>query len=256
MGKIVLDFSNFINEHKRFDETLTWSQEYRTLFSEFPFEEGIISLIDSLDRKWTELKNKYNWGRESRYFPSGHFAMDVKVYIWPDHEKAKEALAYPSLSEEGLYNWWYRFLNDQREALVDGIDYSWVKDVGFGGKSGGWLVVVPHSDDNDYQMHIEAIAQSYQQTKESAKSEDGYEDIAQYVDLDNYEELVRAGMITEPHGISELRDEANTIKTTFGKDLEELNRIDPELQEVLARVEKFKTEGLELFYDYLREYND
>lgn len=256
MGKIVLDFSNFVNEYKRFDETLSWSKQYQALFAEFPFEKGITDMIDELDKKWTDLKNRYNWNRESRNFRTGHFAMDVKVYIWPDHEKAKEALNYPSLSEEGLYDWWYRFLNDQREALVDGIDYSWVKDVGFGGTSGGWLVVAPSTTDDDCLENIEDMANSYQQTKDDAKTEDDYADIAPYVDEDDYEELVQAGMLTEPHGVSELRTEAATIKTTLEKELEEVNRIEPDLQAILARVEEFRKNGEELFYQYLREYND
>lgn len=255
MGQIVLDFSTFINEHKRFEETLTWSKEYAAVFSDFPFENGIIELVDAMEKKWIELKNKYNWNRESRNFRSDHFAIDVKVYIWPDEEKTKEALGYPELSEEEMYRWWYQFLNDQREALADGIDYEWVKDVGFGGKSGGWLVIVPITTDDDQAESCEESLQSYKDAKLQIIDIDpeAYRNCIGYSHDENYAELVKTGMITEPEGIVELRKDADRIKNSFTASLEELNSIDLNIRAILAQVEKFRKNGLTWFYDYLRD---
>jgi len=254
MNEIVLNFSNFINESRRFDDTLTWGDPYQGLFNDFPFEHGILELIKSVDRKWIELKNKYNWGREGRDFPSGHFVMNIKVYnIWPDKKKAEEAMNYSNLSDDELYNWWYRFLNDQREALTDGIDYGWVDYVGFGGKNGGWLVVVPVATDDDCHNRIEDMTYDYEGIKESAKEEDSYEGFVELSDDENYEELVKSGMIDEPYEVQELREEAEKIRTFLTNELEKLQSIDSNLQEVLARVQKFRENGEEWFYDYLRE---
>lgn len=253
MGEIVLDFTGFVNEHKRFDETLTWSNEYKDLFTDFPFEHGVIELVDALDRKWIELKNKYNWNRELRNFRKDHFAMDVKVYIWPDEKKTKEALNYPDLSEEGMYRWWYSFLNDQREAFIDEIDFGWVKDIGFGGKSGGWLVIAPNVTDTDQAEFCEEAMSLYRDTKKLAMEEDQYSVIVKYANDENYDELVKTGMITEPEGISELRNDAENMIKSFTESLEELNQIDSNIQSILAKVEEFKRTGLKLFYEYLQD---
>ncbi|MEI8345452.1 MAG: hypothetical protein WCG06_05200, partial [Candidatus Omnitrophota bacterium] len=126
------------------------AKEYEATFGDFSFEKNIPELITTLESYWLKLKEKYHWNYSSRGVNKDHFALDVKIHVWPNADKMREILEDPDLGEEEVEHKWYHWLNERAEMFIDQIDHAWIKDAGFAGKSGGWLFIYPVVDDEDF----------------------------------------------------------------------------------------------------------
>ena len=161
----ILSFSQFITE-SRYYGYVEVIEKAKSVFKDFKFEEPIPILINDLDTKYSNIKEKYTWNRENRSFHKDHFALNIKVYIWPDQEKVKEILGDQEISDNRINSIWWHWLNIQREVLVEGLDYDWIRDTGFGGNSGGWLLIVPDITDDKVFEYMEEAIDNYVSQKE------------------------------------------------------------------------------------------
>jgi hypothetical protein len=253
MNKFVLNFSKFISENRRvYDEEPTLSKEYGYLFSDFLFEDDVKTLIYDIEEKWIELKNQYWWNRESPDFRTDHFALDVKVYIWPEDDRIKDVLKVPELTEEECSNIWWKWMNDQRDVLTDGIDFAWVKTVGWGGKSGGLLLISPNVTQNDMQEQVEEIARMYKIEKEALEESGQMEIAKKFANTEEYDYMVKIGMVHEVDEVNSLRASIGIIEKSLTETLADLLDMETGLQQVVDQVERFRKEGLQWFYEYLQ----
>jgi len=256
MDKYVLSFSNFVNENRRYTgEQPYLFQEYKDRFDDFSFEEDIVFLIKRIEEKWIELKEKYHWNRESPGVRGDHFALNVKVYIFPDEEEIKKRVKVPELSDEEANRIWWKYLQDQAEVLADGIDHSWIKTVDWGGKSGGWLLLYPEVGPDSVMEGISEECNSYLAEKEAIEEEVMAEVKNKYQDPD-FSELVEVGALNDLPEISQLRDRAKALVNYLEETLGEATSMETDMLAILQQVDRFRQEGLEWFYEYLEMETD
>ena len=250
MDQYVLSFSNFVNENRYTGEQPYLFQEYKDRFDDFSFEENVVFLIKRIEEKWIDLKQKYNWNREGRNSIDDHFALNVKVYIFPDNEEIKKRLKVPELSDEEAARVWWKYLQDQAEVLADGIDYDWIKDVSWGGRSGGWLLLHPAVGPDSVLEGICEECDSYLAEKEAIEEEVMAEIKDKYQDPD-FSELVEVGALNDLPEISQLRERATALVNYLTETLGEAEAIETDISAILKQVDRFKKEGLSWFYEYL-----
>lgn len=250
MDRYVLSFSNFVNENRYTGEQPYLFQEYKDRFDDFSFEENVVFLIKRIEEKWIDLKQKYNWNREGRNSRGDHFALNVKVYIFPDEEEIKKRLKVPELSDEEANQVWWKYLQEQAEVLADGIDYGWIKDVSWGGKSGGWLLLHPEVGPDSVLEGISEECNSYLAEKEAIEEEVMAEIKDKYQDPD-FSELVEVGALNDLPEISQLRERATALVNYLTETLGEADAIETDISAILQQVDRFKKEGLSWFYEYL-----
>jgi hypothetical protein len=252
MGSIVKSFIEFVNEGRAYyNEQPTLYPYYKDKLNDFAFEHELLSLVQEIEQTWINMKNKYWWNREYRA-SNKHFALDVKVYIWPDVEKAEAALGR-EISEDGLHRLWYQWMDDQREAFVDNINYSWVKDVSFGGKSGGWLLVAPNVTEDDAKEQIEELVNIYLSEKKNLQESESWPEYKQYLEDQDYSHMVHMGMIDEPEMISDLRDSGVNAIKILTESRDDINEMITGLEAIEKMVDEFRKEGAQWFYDYLEQ---
>lgn len=254
MGNIVISFSNFVKESRvYYDETPNLYPQYKEELDDFAIENEILHLISDIEQTWINMKNKYWWNRERSWYRNDHFAIDAKVYIFPDQDKIKEILG-KEINDEEYGRLWYTWLEDQREALVDDIDFSWVKDVSWGGKSGGWLLVAPNSTENDAQEQIEELINLYLEEKNNLKNSDSWAEYKQYLEDQDYEYMVKMGMVDEPNQLIQgLKESAKTAIDVLTETRQDMETMISGLDEIIKKINNFKQKGEKWFYDYLEQ---
>lgn len=126
--------------------------EYADELHDFEFEKKFAKFLGEYEEEWARLKRDYNWNRESRQMHGGHFAIDAKIYAYPKAEEI-ESVTGLELDELDLEEYWSEFMQDARDQFTGDISeqYDWIKSTGWGGKSGGWLVIWPEYDDDDFE---------------------------------------------------------------------------------------------------------
>lgn len=251
MKQYVLSFTNFVNENRSYiGEQPYIFQEYKDKFDDFPFENDVPFIIKKIEERWIGLKEKYMWNREQSGTRRNHFALNVKVYLFPDEDEVRKRLKVPELSEEEVNKVWWKYLQDQAEVLADGIDYSWVKDVSWGGKSGGWLLLHPNVTYDDVMEGIAEECNSYVAEKEAIEEEVMADVKSRYEDPD-FSELVEVGALNDLPEINQLREKAKSLVNYLNETLGEVKSMEEDILEILKQVDNFKAEGLSWFYEYL-----
>lgn len=254
-NKIVLSFTDFVNESFNDEDFTYYIEKYRRVFIDFFFEAPIFEKIDQISAKWNLLKKKYNWNREIRDFKKDHFSLDVKIYKLPTLDKAREILNDQNLTETQLGNLWWNWIELQREVYLSDLEYPWMEKIlGFGGKSGGWLVIEPNHSSQDAVETLDELLGHYEADKEdSAEDNDDYLEYLNYSKDPDIVELMKVGLIQGPPEIQKLHDAANNIIKWLNEELEWLIGLETGLASLAETISEFKENAVNLFYEDLRE---
>lgn len=222
-------------------------------FNDFEFEKELPSLIADVAEYWNTLRDDYEWNRESSDFREDHFALNVKIHVWPDSDKCREILGDSDLTDDQINDQWYRFIEDSREMYQEDIEeiYSWIENTGFGGRSGGWLVITPNSEITNVEEDVQTLIYEYTEMKADIKADDDWQEMVDLVNADHYKELIEIGVADYPKELSSLKDEALKLKSTLVDNLQTLQRIGQDLEEIWMRSRKFETNAAKYFYDEL-----
>lgn len=253
-------FQQFITESKYgwSEESFAYSQWRKETFNDFDFEKDILELVQKVEQTWAHLEDVYDWNRERRQWRKDHFALDVKVHAWPDSDKVREILGEPDMSEEAINDEWWVWFNDEREGFVNDLIeiYPWIQDIGWGGKSGGWLLLQPPHEAEDIRNDIESDCQVYRLTKEELKESDDWQDILNDINDETLNNMHDYGLSNESDEILNLKEQVDNIRTYLTKELADLTQWESDMNAIQARVSKFEDKAEEYFYDWLRGRED
>lgn len=245
----LFSFSQFVNESYNWSGPLI-SSEVRKDFKDFDFEVEIPGLALEVETAWISLMEKYWWNRESRYFRYDHFALNVKLYrAWPDKDKAGKILGR-EVDDDELYDLWYRFIDEQREMWQEELSerFNWIKETGFGGKSGGWLILAPNIDFDDFEAYFEEECESYMAQKRSVEN---LEEILQMAKNPGRQRLTELGLAQAPDELIELETAATQIKDYCRQSLAEVRQIKADLAEIENDFANFEKAAEGYFEEYL-----
>jgi hypothetical protein len=248
----IISVYKFINE-SRYYSYVDVIDLAKRVFTDFTFEEPIPALVSDLDTYYYGLKEKYIWNRELKEFRKEHFALNVKIYVWPDVDRVREILDDPEVSDERINSIWWHWLNDQRDVLLEGLDYAWLMDKGFGGKSGGWLLLAPNSTPDHIFENLEEAIYSYVGQKSVILREIDVDHLKKYDANPEYAKLAEVGLVHDLAPLSEVKEACDEVKTIVFDSKTEAEQINTDIEAILAQVDRFRKEGITWFYEYLEQ---
>lgn len=261
---MIKTFTQFITEARRWQEPdLSLARDYGRDYQDFYFEEGIPELMDEVQRMWGELENEYWWNRESRNFREDHFAIDAKIHTWPDFDAIRQAVGMTEeeLSDDELDRMWWMYIEDQREFFQEDIQeyYSWIENTGWGGNSGGWLIIVPDVSGEDFVNSIEDELMTYHDTKEDAEESDGdwegssWDTLVKKANDPNFLRLVKLGLAEPPEALKYFKKDADHIREELEKEKARVEQIWNDLREISERPRKFAQGAQKWFTEWAIE---
>jgi hypothetical protein len=258
MKQFVSTFPQFVNEGYNVNYTQAKPELCLALaktFSDFNFEEGILDTIQDIEQTWIDIKQKYNWNRENKVIHPNHFAINIKIYEWPVANKMRKILNSPDLGEEEVESLWTHWIGDIRDSFIDSIDFNWVKDVHIGGRSGGWLAIIPATDEKDTLESIDNIGIDYQNDKDSIGSPEEIKVLATYYNDENYQQLADLGLTDSMELVNHLKDEALLVKSGLITLKKEIMNQANDLDRISKQIDRFRKTCVNQFYRYLKEGN-
>ena len=248
LGNRVFTFSQFILE--RADRNL--GSYCLTTLSQIQDTE-VIGKLEELSNSMNELENLYWYSREGG---KAHYALNMKIWAYPDLEewaKARGEEDLEDVNDEMMTDDWYRYMEDTYEMHAEDYkeSFSWVKEVGAGGKSGGWLLIYPETTHDDIEN-------------------DSYHQIEDYLDYDESAlELVK-DVITNPDETNRLAEigliDADDLDMAKGamkwrlallkwidEELTKLAEVKEDLATITREIENFRKNAETYFYEWVRE---
>jgi hypothetical protein len=180
----------------------------------------------------------------------------MKIHAYPELEKWAQARGEEDLEEvndEMMYDDWARYMEDTFEMHAEDYkeSFSWIKDVGAGGKSGGWLLIYPeatHDDiENDAFHHIEDYLDYDESALELVK------ELINYPDETN--RLAELGLIDDDdlqNGKDAMKWRQALLKW-IDNELVELTEVKEDLAMITREIENFRKTAETQFYDWVSE---
>ena len=248
LGSRIFTFSQFILE--RADRDL--GSYYLTKLSQIQDTE-VIDKLRELSNALNELENLYWYARERG---RAHYALNMKIHAYPELEKWAQARGEEDLEEvndEMMYDDWARYMEETFEMHAEDYkeSFSWIKEVGVGGKSGGWLLIYPeatHDDiENDAFHHIEDYLDYDESALELVK------ELINYPDETN--RLAELGLIDDDdlqNGKDAMKWRQALLKW-IDNELVELTEVKEDLAMITREIENFRKTAETQFYDWVSE---
>lgn len=259
MPRLILHFLDFINEgyYNRLKSATLLYDLYKEELFQIPPEEEILEKVKEIENKWHELttNSKYSFNRESR-LGKDHFAINAKIYNFPDNDEVRNRLKIQELTDDDVSLMWQHYIYEQAEIFTDSINYSWVNNVSWAGKSGGWLVLVLEYSTTDVFESVESELMQYLSFKEGSIT-NGYKKQIQDLYADqNFLDLLELRVVQMPEWFDEWKGRIDRLVSTLDKELEEAKSIEIGLDEIIAQIDRFKQNGVTWFYEMLDEEPD
>jgi len=234
----------------------TLASFYKKELQDFTLEQEILQSLSDIEELGNEVfdpRGRWSWNRERRDFKDGHFTLNVKVYNWPTVDDVKAAFPdQEDIDDEWLEGSWIRFIEDQREMWQEDIEetYSWVEDTGFGGRSGGWLVIKPRVSYDNYLEFTEEAVQEYLDLKEFI-DDDEMEEIKSQLNSAEWQRLRSLGLSQESGEVGEIISGAEKAIGTIKQYTREIEKMDSALERIKEQFEKFEVKAKEYYMDWL-----
>ena len=255
LGNKLKTFSQFILESRGND--WDYAGHYASYLSKFSGDASILESLKSLDKQLNHLEEAWWYNREGS---SGHYALNMKIYQWPDLEKWAEAKGETDedeITEEAMNSDWARFMEDTYEISAEDYanNYDWIDKVGVGGRSGGWLLLYLDYDHRDLEHDLEGMFDEYLSSLDQLDDPNILHDIKRLKDEDgDAQELVDLGIIDESdYELAEdvLKDREN-LEEFLRDQINNFNQIEVDLEAIQRNIDEFKESAEEDFYDWLR----
>ncbi len=244
----VFTFSQFILE--RADRDL--GSYYLTKLSRIQDTE-VIDKLQELSNALNELENLYWYAREGG---RAHYALNMKIREYPELEKWAEAKGEEDLEEvndEMMYDDWYRYMEDTFEMHAEDYkeSFSWIKDVGAGGRSGGWLLIYPEATHDDIENDAFNNIEDYLDYDESAL--ELVKDLINYPDETN--RLAELGLIDadDTDDAKKAMKWRQLLLAWIDRKLVELAEVKEDLAMITREIENFRKNSETYFYEWVRE---
>lgn len=227
-------------------------QEFADQLQDFEFERGFAKFLGEYEDEWARLKKDYNWNRYSKGI-DGCFAINAKVYAYPDLNLINSELGL-SLVKEELDMYWWRFMEDMRDEFVEDTDqqYGWIKSIRWGGKSGGWMLIISDYDEEDFEDEVNYWLYGYTLSKDKVSEED-IAKIAQEESNPKFQKLIQLGLVDSASEFKELKWDIDEMTRDMRGYLAKIRRMRSELEEIAKIPKKFEKTAVDNFKGWLKD---
>jgi hypothetical protein len=160
------------------------------------------------------------------------------------------------LGDDELDSMWWSWIQDQREFFQEDIQelYSWIDDTGWGGNSGGWLIVSPDTSGEDFINSIEDELMAYHDTKSEAKDdEEEWAELIKIAQDPRFLRLVKLGLAQVPSELEQFKTDADAIREELEKEKTKAEQIWNDLTEISERPKKFAQTAQKFFTEWAVE---
>lgn len=215
-------------------------------------DQEVINKLEALNRALNGLEADYWYDREGG---RSHYALNMKIHAWPDLDKWAQIKGIEDeddKNEDAMYNDWYRFMEDTYEMNSEDYveSFPWIKMVGVGGRSGGWLLIYPDAThdaiEDDLSYHLEDYLNNVPEGFD-------LETIKDYAENPESQELAGLGLL-DTEGLEEAESAMESRKELLewiDSKLAELGEVSRDLAKIEGEIRDFKNRAEELFYEWL-----
>lgn len=249
LGNRLFTFSQFILERANRDV----GSYYLNKLSQLKDAE-VLGKLEELSNALNDLESTYWYEREGG---RAHYALNMKIYEYPDLEKWAKARGEEDLedvNDEMMYEDWARYMEGTFEVHAEDYkqSFSWIEDVGAGGKSGGWLLIYPEAThdniEDDAGYHIEDYLNH-------VNDDSDIELIKNLVSNPDIKELADMGLISadELENGQEAMKSRQDLLNWVNKELAELAEIKEDLAVITKEIQSFREKAEDLFYDWISD---
>lgn len=249
LGNRLFTFSQFILERANRDI----GSYYLSKLSQLQDSE-VLGKLGELSNALNGLESKYWYEREGG---RAHYALNMKIHAYPDLEKWAEARGEEDLDEvddELMYEDWARYMEDTYEMHAEDYkqSFSWIKEVGVGGKSGGWLLIYPEATHDNIEDDASYQIEDY---LNYINDDSDLELIKNLVSNPDVKELADMGLISadELENGQEAMKSRQDLLNWINKELAELTEITEDLAMITGEIENFRKTAESHFYEWVSE---
>ena len=222
--------------------------------ADFSFEKDLPFKVDQLQKEWERLQRDYNWNRGGRGPTGEHLAIDAKIHAWPDLEEINSEFGL-EMDEEKLSNYWWRFIEDSRDAFTEDIEerFGWIKGTNWGGKSGGWLLIWPSMDSEDFIDEYDYALGMYSSTKSNISEED-MKAMKEEDTNPSYQKLISLGLAEQSDELRDMKREIEQLKSSIDESLGYIRKMRAGLEEIEEIPREFEKNAVRNFKSWLESY--
>lgn len=229
-------------------------KRYLDDLDDFEFEQDLPAKIDQLEKEWERLQRDYNWNRGGRGPTGEHLAINAKIYALPDLENINSELGL-KLTEDQLMNYWWKFIEDNRDAFSEDIEerFGWIKGTNWGGKSGGWLLIWPSLDSEDFIDDYDYYLHQYAEAKNNI-SDEAMKAMKEEATNPGYQKLIDLGLAEPSADLKEMKREIELINRSIDKSLAHISEMRAGLEEISEIPKEFEKNAVNDFKSWLESY--
>ena len=251
LGKRLYTFSQFIIERADRDVGSYYLNKFRAIG-----DTDVIAALDRLSDALNSIEDRYWYGREGG---RAHYALNMKIYAYPDLEEWAKARGEENLDdvdEEMMHEDLARFMEDTYEMHAEDYkeSFSWIKEIGVGGKSGGWLLIYPDETHDNIEDNTGYAIEDY---LDHLNEESDIELIKNLISNPDVKELAEMGIIS----VEELENgkaamtSRQALLDLISKQMTEITEIVQDLEMITSEIQNFKQKAEPLFYEWVRGYS-
>jgi hypothetical protein len=249
LGNRLFTFSQFILERANRDI----GSYYLSKLTQLQDTE-VLGKLEELSNSLNDLENRYWYDRDGG---RSHYALNMKIHAYPDLEKWAAARGEEDLEEvddEMMYEDWARYMEDTYEMHAEDYreSFSWIKQVGAGGKSGGWLLIYPESTHDSIEDDVSYQIEDYLNYLDD---ESDLELIKNLVSNPDIGELADMGLVSadELENGQEAMKSRQSLLNLIDTELTKLAETREDLAMITGEIENFRKTAEAHFYEWVRE---
>jgi hypothetical protein len=217
----------------------------------FPtINEQLFSLLKQVQTQADHMmdRNNYWYNRESRNFNEDHYAINVKTYSYPDVDEWREAIGDEDASEEQMWDHWSEYLRLEIEDFEENVFLEEFGDtfekILMGGRSGGWMCIVPDKSPDVIIEDLETYVDSYIDTLSDLDQND-IEELESLLSLSDEEKArtIEFGLVKEPAIYEQLMSDYHSAYREAEEALSALNRHEAACKFVQEKHDEFEKDA-------------
>lgn len=248
-------FENFSRDYlKQNNNSLT--AFYSGKLSSFNLEKRVLDLLEEFEKQ-VDLTFSDNWnlnrGRNYGRYNGDYFALNVKVYNWPNPDNIKKKFGI-EMDDERLSDIWYQWMAMEAESFEEDLreQYSWIDNISWGGNSGGWLHIYPDKGADALLEAAEDEIQMYLDTKEFYDEAD-LEEVGKAINNPEWERLAELGLVEDAEEVRKIVESLTGIINWLKTEINNLIGIEKDLVSIQEQHKRFEKHADEYFMDYLKD---
>lgn len=248
-------FENFSRDYlKQNNNSLT--AFYSSKLSSFNLEKKVLELLDTFENQVdSTFSDSWNLNRGRNYgrYNGDYFALNVKVYNWPNPDNIKKKFGI-EMDDERLSDIWYQWMAMEAESFEEDLreQYSWIDNISWGGNSGGWIHIYPDKGADALLEAAEEEIQMYLDTKEFYDETD-LEEVGKAINNPEWERLAELGLVEDAEEVRKIVESLTGVINWLKTEINNLIEIERDLVAIQEQHKRFEKRADEYFMDYIKD---